>query len=62
MKMIISGNSSKLLKHTEDLLLLLDIKALEQDQNSEGDIDYQVGSWITNVSKLLLVKNLKALT
>lgn len=54
---VISDNSVKLLKYTEDLLL--DIKTLEQDQNSEGDISYQVDSWITNVSKLLLGEEFK---
>lgn len=49
---VISDNSSKLQDYTAELLDT--IKKLQIDTNSEGDISYQVDSWITDVSKLLL--------
>lgn len=49
---VISDNSATLQKYT--LELLETVRQLELDTNSEGDISYQVDSWITDVSKLLL--------
>lgn len=54
---VISDNNAEILKHTQDLLL--DIKTLDNDKNSEGDISYQVDLWITNISKLLLGEEFK---